>query len=728
MLTETPSDNPALEEAAESASVGASSLLPDPRALFAILWRRLWIFLLVVAAVIGAVVAYVTITPKTYTAVAAVQIEPRRGDPVQSRDFAAPEQAPASDFIDTQILVIDSPQVAAGVVRALKLTEDPQFNAGMPPGDPSDPQVEQARVIAATQPLRNASVVRRAGATSIIEIAVTSRSPVQAARIANEYARQYLIAIDNSKEQATKEASVKVDSRLDSLRQAAEQADAALQQYKIAHGLMSAQGATMAEQENSTLNQQIAAARAELAQRQGRLDAARKQLARGGGGDDVTSALASGTIGALRQQEADSSRTLAQLHQRYGDKHPAIAQEEQRLADVRRQIQAEIDRIISSLQAEVNVAASGLASLTASQDQARGRLASNSAAQVGFLELERKSNAARTVYESFLARSKGTAARDGIEQPTATFSSEATIPNSPSAPNITLAYLLGLIFALVAGLVAVAVVEFLDGGVSKRSDIERRLGARYLGAVPDLDSTLDGMRATENPEDYIVAHPMSAFAEALRSLRTSVTLRGNRRPRVIAITSALPREGKTTTAVALARTLAMSGSSTVIVDCDLRRRSSSQILLGDRRGLLPDVLLGKTPVAEAFLPDPDTGLMILGASETPSDGRDLLAPDLVGQLLADLRERFDYVILDTAPVLGIADARAVAVEADAVVLLARWRRTSLRAVDSALDLLLDGRAKVFGVALTQVNIRKFGSVGAEDLYGYHKKFKGYYAN
>jgi len=727
VLTETPPEDPALDEVAEPSAVGASSLLPDPRNLLAIFWRRLWIFLLIGAAVAAAVAAYVMLTPKSYTAVAGVQIEPRRGDPVQPNGAAPPEQAPTSDFIDTQILVIDSPQVAAAVVRALKLTEDPQFGRGGT-GESSDPVVEQARVLAATQALRNASVVRRAGATSMIEISVTSRSPVQAARIANEYARQYLVAIDNAKEAASRQASGKIDSRLDNLRREAERADSDLQQYKIAHGLMSAQGATMAEQENSTLNQQIASARATLAERQGRLDAARKQLAKGGGGDDVTSALASGTIGALRQQEADSSRTLAQLHQRYGARHPAIAQEEQRLADVRRQIQLEIDRIISSLQAEVNVAASGLSSLTSSQKQARDRLAGNSAAQVGYMELERKATAARTVYESFLARSRGTAARDGIEQPTATFSSEATVPTAPSAPNIMLAYILGTAFAIIAGLVGIALAEFLDGAISKRTDVERRLGARYLGAVPDLGSTLDGLRVTESPEDYIVSHPVSAFAEALRSLRASVTLRGKRRPKVIAITSALPREGKTTTAVALARTLAIAGASTILVDCDLRRRSSSQILLKGREGKLPDVLSRIVPVHQALLEDPDTGLTFLGASDTPSDGRDLLTPDLIGRLVAELRNQFDYVILDTAPVLGIADARSVAAAADAVVLLARWRSTSMRAVDSALDLLIDGGAKVYGIALTQVNIRKFGSVGAEDLYGYHKKFKGYYVN
>ena len=376
----------------------------------------------------------------------------------------------------------------------------------------------------------------------------------------------------------------------------------------------------------------------------------------------------------------------------------------------------------------MNVAASGLSSLLGSQSQSHSRLAGNAAAQVGYMELDRKATAARTIYEAFLSRSRGTAARDGIEQPTASISAQALVPRLPSSPNVQLAYLLGSVFALFAGLAAIAIVELLDSGIRTKLDVERRLGARYLGAIPDIASTLDGLRLDEAPQDYIVSHPLSTFAEALRSLRAAVTLRGNRRPKVIAVTSPLPREGKTTTAVCLARTLAMSGASTVLVDCDLRRHSASDMLLGDRPGQLMGVLEGTVTVAQGLLKDVDTDLQILGTSESPSDGRDLLAPELIGRLLTELRSQFEFVVIDTAPVLGIADARAVASQADAVLLLARWRGTSLRAADTALDLLLAAKAKVVGVALTLVDIRKYASTGPEDLYGYHKKFKGYYVN
>lgn len=711
-------------------AVGESALLPDPRALLVILRRRLPIFLSALAMILGSAVAYANLAPREYSSIAKLLIEPRRGDPVPQSGAAASDQAPSSDFIDTQILVLDSPQLSARVATALELLDDPEFGGAVPihAADGPTPAQKRARLVTAAQRLRSLVVIRRAGQTALIEIGASTRSPLLSARIANQYVAQYLIGIQEARAASERQLNAKIDSRLNQLRADAERADRNLQNYRIANGLMSSEGATLAEQETSTLNQQVQAARAQLAERQGRLAAARRQLRSGGGGSDVASTLNSGTIGSLREQEADSSRNLAQLRVRYGARHPSIAQEEQRLADAQRQIQAETDRILTSLEGEVRVAASGLASLERSQGRARGRLASNASAQVGFLELQRKAQAANNVYEAFLNRSRGTAARGGIEQPMASLSSAAIPATAPSSPNVRLVCTIGLLAGLLFSFLAVAVAEFLDNGTRTKADVEKRLGARYLGAVPNVASTLGGLRPMEAPEDYLVSHPLSSFAEAMRNLRASVTLRGPRKPRVIAVTSALPREGKTTTAICLARTLAISGASTVLLDCDVRRRSASDTLLDGRPGRLFEVLTGELSIDEAVLTDAATGLGILGTDRAPDDGRDLLAPDLVGGLLERLKDRYEYVVIDTAPVLGIADARSVASMAEAVIMLARWRGTSLRAVDAALDLLIGVRAKVVGVALTQVDLREFGSGGGDDVYGHHRKFTGYYVN
>jgi len=697
----------------EKPAVGQSSLLPNPQVLVDVFRRRIWVFLITFAVIVGAVIAYIDLAPRQYTAVAELKVEPSQSDPVTPAGGVNTEVSRPTDFIDTQTVLLQSPIIAQRVAQALHLADNP---------------ANILKKIPITGPqLSRAMSARRVANTPLIDIEVTTRDRKMSQIIATEFANQYLQMLEEQRSGSRQRMDQQIDSRLNSLRVAAEQADAALQNFKIANGLMSAEGATLAEQEVSSINQQIAQAKADLAERQGRLAAAQKQLAQGGGGGDVASALSSGTIGALRQQEAESSRNLAQLRSRYGPKHPSVAQEEQRLADVRRQIQLEIDRILSSLQAEVQVVNSRLASLQSSEAQSHGRLAGNAAAQVGFMELERKALAARTVYEAFLNRSRGGAARDGLDAPIATLTAPVELPARPSSPNIGLAIILGTFFALMAGLGAVALAEFLDRGIKTRQDVEKRLGARYLGAIPDLRSTLDGLRVTEKPEDYILTHPMSVFAESLRTLRAAMTLRGSRRPKVLAVASSLPVEGKTTTAICLARTLALSGASTVFIDCDLRRHSASEKLLDGREGSLLDLLRNTRSLDDALLKDNDSDLMILCTHETSTDGSDLLSEGIIGPLFEQLKEKFEYVVVDTAPVLGVADSLTVARMADAVVLLARWRRTSMGAADTALDLLIGSQANVVGVALSQVDVKKFGS-SQQDYYAYHKQFKGYYQN
>jgi capsular exopolysaccharide synthesis family protein len=698
----------------------AANAAADRWHLWHVLKRRLPIFLLAFLAVILAGFVYGWLSPRIYVANSAITILAQHGDPIQPSGLAPVDAQPSPDFVETQIVAIQSPQIATAVVRSLNLQRDPEFAAK----GASD---EQGQVAQATANLQRAVHVTRVAQTQVIRVSAESRSPIMAARIANEVANQYLLAINAVRESGANEQTLEVDSKLKELARDAQEADRNLQLYKISHGLMSAEGATMAEQETSNLNNQIAAARADLAEKEGRLSAARRQLASGGGGSDVTSALSSGTISSLRSQEAESSRNLAQLRQRYGPKHPQVAQEAQRLKDVQGQIQNELDRILSSLAAEVNVASSRLSSLLQSQGASRGRLASNGAAMVGLSELQRRADAAKTIYETFLNSSKGAEAREGLDQTPARVSSSAVSPLEPTFPNLTLVYALTFIFALVTGLVAVAVAEFLDARISTRSDVERDVGVRYLGIIPQLSSTLGGLRQTQSPQDYIVEHPMSAFAESIRNLRAAVTLRAHRAPKVIAVTSALPMEGKTTTALCIARTLAMAGATTVLVDCDLRRHSASDAMLDGRDGLLDQVLIGNVAVRDALLKDRSTDLQFLGMSRTPTDGRDLLAPKMLDILLAELQSQFEFVVLDTAPILGVADARSVCRHADATVLLSRWRRTTLRAASSAIDLLLAAQANVLGIALTQVDIRKFGSA-EEDLYGYHRNFRGYYAN
>ncbi|TGX53730.1 protein-tyrosine kinase [Sphingomonas gei] len=679
--------------------------------------RNIWLFLGVVVLVAGAAATWTLLQTPIYSATASLLIDPIAPDVVNLKSVT-PDLPGTSDVVDTQVRLIQSPQIARRAADAY---------AKLRPNDARSAAAGRAE-LAST--MAKMLAVNRAGLTFVIDIEAESTDPQFAADTANLYAEQYIAAQRDAKVGANQQASTWLTSRTAELRDASSQADAALQQYKIANGLLSSNGATNAEQEVSTLNQQIAVAKADLAEKSGRLAAARAQLRAGGGGADVGAALGSGTIGSLRQSEAVASSEVAQLEARYGALHPELVKAQSQLKEIRVQIQQEIDRILSNLEADVRVSSSRLSSLQGSQSRANGALAGNNSAGVGMMALQRKSDAAKAIYETFLNRLRETSAQQGLQQADSRIAAAAEAPKSPDFPNHKLAALGGIGGGIALGLIAIALAEYLQGGVRTKTDVERRLRVRYAGAVPTLQSTLGKMRATEPPQDYIVSHPLSVFAESLRALQAFLLLGGGAAQggRVVAVASALPQEGKTTTSVCLARTAALGGARTVLVDCDLRRRGSSEQFIHEKRPGLYEYMRGEVSLDEALVVDPASGAYVLGTSESQQDARDPLTPNNLGRLIAELRKRFDVVILDTAPVLGVADARAVAAAADRVLVISRWAKTSLRAVEAAIDVLLDAGAKISGIALTQVDITRYASTGHSDTYGYQKKFRGYYTN
>lgn len=703
---------------------GGAPFLPDPGYLWLVFRRRLWLFLAVVGGVLALVAAYTLTRPELYSATASVLIEPSQPEVLES-DPVSPELASDTNVIDTEVEILSSRRLAGRVAEALKLETWPQFaGAEIPPTAANAP---------GTHPLAGAVLarmdIRRSGLTYLVEITAEAENPELSAALANEFARQYLSQQKDMKTGTSQGAQEFLQTRLIDLRRNVAQADAALQNYMIRNGLMSAEGATMAEQEVSVLNQEISAARAALAEKEGQLAAARNRIGRGGGGAEVPAALQSGTVAQLRSREAELTGEVARLENRLGDQHPELQRARGELVDIRSQIQQQIDRVMSSLESDVQAARSRLASLEASQQRARGSLVSNNSAQAGFLQLERDAEAARQIYETFLRRSQDVEAQVGLIRPDASIESLARVPRAPSSPSYLLAAMAGLTVALIFGFMAIAGAEYLDARIRTRADVEQRLGLAYAGAVPELDSTSKRSVRGELPQDYMLDHPQSKFTEAIRALKNTILLgQGSTAAHSIAITSALPREGKSTTAICLARLLADSGVRTVLVDCDSRRRAVSDAFLPEGWDGFGKYLRREIPLAQALSADERTGLQVLGSRQADLDGRELFVQVPLSEMLDELTLRFEVVVLDTAPVLGVAETRLIAAGVDQVLMLARWRDTSIKAAETAADLLLAADANLAGVALTRVDVRKYGSTGQQDVYSYHDKFAGYYVD
>lgn len=721
----------------------------DPQKLIAAFRRRLKLF---VAILLLAVTAAILVTARStplFTATANVTINTRQSTVVDSQAVLSGLTADSS-IVDTEVEILKSRHLTERVVDGLNLANDPEFNADLATPGPvqlalggiaaifgarpdegggdRDPVAMQRTKEAVIEAVRDRLTIRRVGLTYVMNVSFASEDPAKAARIANAYVERYLLEQLETKFDATRQANEWLNVRLGELRGEVQAAEAAVAQYQSANNLLSASGTTLTEQEISTYNQQLATVRAQQAEAEARLRTARSQLARGSTGDDVGEALGSQVVQQLRQQRAEVSRRVADLTQRYGPRHPDMLRAQRELADIDGQIQAEIGRLVSNLEAQAQVARERTASMAGSLGTARGTLAANNAASVRLNELQRNAESVRTLYQSFLTRFQETSSQEGLEQSDARIVSRAAIPNAPSSPNIPLNLALGLILGLGLGLAAVVLAEMLDSGLMTGDEVERRLGLPHLGTVPSLPSVAAPGEREEAPADYVLKRPLSAFAEAVRALRTSILYsRTGQAVKVVAVTSALPGEGKSTTCLTLARVSAQSGARVLVVDCDLRRRNLNRMLGFEPETGLLEVLNGKAALEQVVHLDEGSGAHVLPLARNSFTPKDVFGSKAMDQLIADLAARYDLVLLDTAPTLAVADTRILAARSDAVIFLARWRKTPEKAIQQSLRLLEQAGAHVAGVALTQVDMNAQARYGYGDAGFYYADYKKYYA-
>ncbi|NMN06388.1 MULTISPECIES: GumC family protein [unclassified Novosphingobium] len=697
----------------------------DLRRLLAMFRRRIGVFLGVLLGVLAIGMVITALQPRTYQARAEVTLNSKLQPvaPTSTNDRADQPAIPSESFVDTQVSVITSETNTAAVADALGLARDPRFapEAGNAAGKAGTAQ--QSSREAAIRYLSKNVTAQRIGTTYGIAITFDSRDPQEAARIANAFAEQYTLGALENKRSGARETTSVIANRLEQLRQQALADSAAVQRYRIAHNLLSTTQGTLTEQEISSYNQEVTAARAQASEDAARLEAAQRQLQAGGSGG-VGEASLSPVIGQMRAQQAGLAGEFAALSSRYGPQHPDVLRARAQLEAVNRQIAAETQRVLASLEAKARVSQQRLSSLAGSLNASRGMLEQNNAAMVGLNDLEKRAETSNALYESYLNRYKELTAREGTEQADADMLHRADVPRNPSSPHVLINAVLALALGTGLGIATAFLTEMTFTGLTTGEDIEERLGVRYLCAIPTLQSV--AKRGERVPASALLEDPRSVFAESFRSLRASIAM-NTTEARIIAITSALPEEGKTTTSICLARSMAAAGDRILLIDGDLRRQGVSRFLRGGegRPGLM-EVLHGTASLDDAMVIDPATGLSILPLSAENTDRSELMTGEEMDRLLATARERFDAVIIDTAPVLPIADARLLLGKADASVFVVRWRKTPEQALRAALRLLPIDRVQLAGVAMTRVDMRKQPRFDYGET-AFYRSYESYYA-
>lgn len=692
----------------ETANYGdKSSPFIDFSAIIRSLKRNIWIF--VIAAVVTALAiigTYFLLTP-VYRATSQVEISTDTQNVVNTEEVVA-GKLPDTYVVDTKVQILKSRTIALAAVNRLRLYDNAEF-IGEQAGT-----LEERKLRAAAN-LSSKLKVERSGLSYVIAITFESPSAAMSARVANVIAEEFIKQDLQSRIIATQSATAFLQRRVDELRSEVLRDEQAVQSYRAANNLLSKTPENLSEIDAiATINTELAEARAEAA----------ASNRRSSGSAQSTSQL----LEVLRKQEADIDGRIADLGSRYGPRHPDLQRVLRERADIQAQIAQERRRIAGSSSVDSQSANARVASLQGSLNAARSQVAAQNAAQVRLAELERSAEASRTLYQTYLNRLRETTAQQGLETSGSRILSLTAEPSLPASPNPFLFLAMAVIGGLAAGSFATAVAEARDSTIRTAAGVRENLGISTLATVPQFRSALSPDERKQHGEmnpDFVIDRPHSGFAESFRMLKSSLIERRSGTPyQVVAITSALPREGKTTTSVALARIAGFDGFKSVLVECDNRRRSTAAVQRVSK-GIL-EVLHGTATLDEALLYDEKSRTFILPVAKVNNESTDLSSAGDFDALLEQLRARFEFIVLDLPPVLPIAESRLLAMKADAVAYVVRWGSTSKHASDAGLKLLNDVGARVRGAVITQVNLDKQRNWSKNDASSYYHLYSDYY--
>jgi capsular exopolysaccharide synthesis family protein len=705
-------------------------------------WRAVAIAVVMFAVIVG----IASLVPRTYYAEGSVLVQPSHANLAEANQNQNAQQPLDTGAVDTEVEMLKSRALSETVIEKLGLLRDPEFNP--PPSSQwqfefswqwpfinistETVQVTPEEMLRKTiDAVQRRTFARRIGLTDVVRVGFSSGDPIKAQNIANALIDAYLSRQVTDKVNLVAKANDELTASVDKLREDALTSAAAAEQYKNSHSILSPQGASMVEAGIATLNQQIAQAHADRVQREAQVSNALALGGKNADGADIPEALNSDTIRELRKQESDMSSQVAQLSTQFKADYPETKRAMAQLNDVRSQIRGELNRIRSSLTAQVRAAAQREDSLTASRKQAQDILDSNNAARVALVSLELKADATKKTYEGYLNRASELAAARTLQQPDAMVNYKAAVASDTPSPNMRLVMAGAVLLALLGAALAVIIPEYWSRRFRSSSDVELGIGLPLAATLPDITSIgqTRRLRGPAAPAISLMTDRFTAFAEAFRNLRAFIALLDPSEPsKVIALTSSVPREGKSVTALCLAEILAQAGESVVVVDCDLRRRGLSSLVpetANARLGIAEAVKKG-LPLDDVLILDPRSGAWVLPVAAREGVPEDLFSTRQADALLRSLTQRFDHVILDTPPLLGVADARILATKADKVLFVVRWNKTPMSAVQAGADILQHCGAKVAGAILAQVNIRQQARFGYGDSSDYFGSYKNYY--
>ena len=666
---------------------------------------------------------YLALAPRSYLSAGQVLLD-------RNLEQAAGNGEPTTSSVDleaqvlNQIEVLRSSRVATAVAEAENLMTDQEFlnpppsfsqrvRGLLPFGSAARPVSPKASLEEVVGMLRANVQVDRMGRSSIIRVGYEAATPELAQRIARAYAEALLEDQLNAELEATSAASEWLQQRLAEIGESQRTASLAIEQYRQQTGLSVGQDTNLTNQRIEALSGQLAEAQAETARLRALSDQLQTVVAAGPEAAAANVSLLSGTqvdpaeIAALRTQSAALTSRILEVRSSFGEDHPQLRLLAAEKSGLDSRIYALLQNLDEQYRTQLSIATQQEAGLRRDIDAEGQSAGLISQEQVRLNELQQRSDALRTLYNSYLLRYEESVQRQSFPIPSIRIVTDALLPEQSSSPKVLVIVAAAIIAGAFLGVMLASVIELRERGFRVGSQVRRQLGLRFLGYFPRLRVDGDSQQAVSRRSiGTLVRNAFGQrsgprwgrpYMETLRATRLALQPVSDRGTAVIGVLSALPGEGKSTFATSFAEMLAVSGSRVLIINADeitpqARTAMPVRVLpsqMGDWRKIV--------------VTDGETGIARLSASAPEAGGGDL-SGIVMQKVLAEARGQFDYVLLDLPALALVVDALAVLPLTDGGILVAEWGTTPRRLLAGLLEQEPELADYIVGVVLNKVDL------------------------
>lgn len=686
-------------------------------------WRWIIIGATLAAMVLGLIVTLL-MTPK-YTAEVTIEIA-RESDQVTSFEGVEQDVSLADqEFYQTQYGLLRSRTLAERVASELQLVDNPGFFEMFGAGGGSHPAFEMSngrftaqgrayRQRVAGQILLEHVSIDPIRLSRLVNISVTSPEPGFSARVANAWAENFIETNLERRVQSTSYGREVLQRQLAEYKDRLDESQRLLVAYASNQeiiNLPTGSGGGGSTQERSIIAENLAALNAELTRATADRIEAEARFSEAGGSGRSAAALANSAINNLRQRRAELAAQYEQLMVRFEPGYPSARALEEQIEALDESIEREEARVSGSLEVAYQQAVQR-------ENDLRARV---EALKQDFLDLRRRSiqyniyqqevDTNRALYDGLLQRFKEIGVAGGVGVNNISIVDLADVPQAPSSPRLLLNLLIATLAGLMIGVGIALGLEQLDETIADPTEVQRRLGLPLLGSVPKVRD--------ETPKEALL-DPKSELVDAYLAVQTNLGFTTEHGvPRSFAVTSTRSAEGKSTTALALATMLARAGRRVILVDGDMRSPSVHHLGEVDHERGLSNFLAGEDDIEGLTFEMRDLGFTAMSAGPIPPNAAELLTGNRLAVLVERLLETYDHVVIDSPPVLGLADAPLIASRVEGVIYAVESHGIRSTQVKTALNRLATTKARVFGGVLTKFDARKahYG-YGYDYGYGY----------